>query len=146
MNDIVRNVSRRLETIVSEETGEVIDQNVKTVQILANPDDFALIYSGFWNTLLDNPLNRSDMELLSYLIKNYADNNPFTINTYIKEQVSKRTGKSVTSYNNCTRHLLNSGLIYKVGKRTYKINPKYAYKGSSSTRNKLVIEMISTSV
>ena len=56
---------------------------------------------------------------------------------------AKKSKKSVTSYNNSTRNLLTNNLIYSVKGRVYKINPKYAFNGSSKNRHKAVIEMLS---
>jgi predicted transcriptional regulator len=104
-------------------------------------EDFIPVFFNFWIIIMEKDLSKSDIELLSYLMFNYSDNVPFNISNYVKEQVSIRTGKSKTSYNNSTRKLLESGLIYKVSCNSYKINPEYAFKGSSADRKKLVIEL-----
>lgn len=144
MEDKVKKVNTVTETVVDTTTGELIDVSVKTISILTNPAEFSLIYSGFWNILIGSNLSKSDIELAAYLIHNYADNTPFCINAYIKEEVSKNTGKAITTYDRSVAELLKCGLIYKVAHKMYKVNPRYAFKGSSKARHKLVIEMVTT--
>jgi hypothetical protein len=142
MKDIVKNIQTEIEKIINDDTGEILEINKKQVEILVNLDDFALIYAGMWNVILENPLSKADVELFGFLIQNYADGTPFTITRYIKAELSKKTKKSPTTYDRCTKVLLDLGLIFAVDKgRTYKINPKYAFKGSSANRNQAVIKM-----
>ena len=97
----------------------------------------------FWNILLENQLSKSDIELFAYLVSHYSDGTLFTINKVLKNEIVKQTGKALSSYNNSTSILLKLNLIYKAqpNTQTYKINPKYAFKGSSSERKKLLIEI-----
>lgn len=140
--DIVKTVHSTIEYTIDPETGEEIAYNRNDIKIVTNSDDFALIYASFWNTLIENPLSKSDVELLGYLIENYAEGTVFTINKGIKEELAKRTGKSPTSYVNSTQHLLAYKFMFKVGdSKSYKLNPRYAFKGSTHNRNKAVIEM-----
>tara|TARA_R110002153_G_scaffold246678_2_gene402561 strand:- start:925 stop:1362 length:438 start_codon:yes stop_codon:yes gene_type:complete len=139
--DIITKVSSEIIQTVSSDTGELMDVNVKTVKILTKSDTFSLVYASFWNILIGGTLNKADVEVTAYLIKHYGDNTPFTISSYIKKELAKSSGKSETTYNNCTRVLLKNEIIFKLSGNTYKLNPKFVFKGSSSERNKLVIEM-----
>lgn len=141
--DCIKTVSTLIEKVTSEETGELIDQRTNTIKMLFNSDDFCLVYAGFWNVILNSPLSKSDIELFAYLISNYASGVPFTISEYMKGEVAKVTKKNKTSYNNSVRALLKHNMIFTVSKRSYKINPRYAFEGSSNMRNKAVIEMVS---
>lgn len=140
--DKIKKIKASTTVIVSEETGEVIDTSINIIKVLVNPDDFCLTYAGLWNVLLNNPLSKADIELFAYLISVYSNGTSFTITNYIKKEISKQSGKSVTTYDRSTRSLLENELIYKVDKQVYKINPKYAFKGSSKNRHKAVIEML----
>lgn len=140
--DVVKPIRISTSVIISEETGEVIDTSVNTIKILINPDDFCLVYAGLWNVILNSPLSKSDIELFAYLISKYSDGTSFAITGYIKKEISKQSGKSITTYDRSTSSLLTNDLIYKVDKQVYKINPKYAFKGSSKNRHKAVIEML----
>lgn len=141
--DRITTVATEIQTIVSEETGEMLEQRTKSIKMLFNSDDFCLVYAGFWNVILNSPLSKSDIELFAYLINCYASGVPFTVTDYIKGEVSKVTKKNKTSYNNSVRALLEHNMIFSVSPRSYKINPRYAFEGSSKLRNKAVIEMVS---
>lgn len=140
--DIVKRVGTEIESVIDSETGEVLEVSAKNLKILVNPSEFCLVYSGLWNVILGNPLSKADIELLSFLLAKYSDGTPFNISSFVKGEVAKYTGKAVTSYNNSTAKLLKYGLIFKVDNRVYKINPRYAFKGSSYNRKKAVIEML----
>lgn len=144
MKDKIRKVSKEITHTVSMETGEIVDTHVSHIELVVEKDDFSLIYSEFWNILLDKPLSTSDVQLLAFLIKNYSDGTPFSINSFIKEEVAKQTNKSVSSYNNCTRNLLKHALIFSVSNKVYKLNPRYSFKGSTKDRNKAVITMLTS--
>lgn len=142
MRDKVQKVSTVINTTTDTETGEIVDVAIKNIKIIIDPDDFCLVYSGFWNVLLEYTLSKADVEMLAYLISNYSDGTPFTITSFTKEEIAKKSNKSVSSYNNSTRVLINNELIYSVKGRNYKLNPKYAFAGSSKNRHKAVIEMM----
>lgn len=137
----IKKVQTQVENYIDSETGEVLEQNIKTIKVVVNKDEFFLAYAGMCDVLLNKKLSKCDVELYAYLLKQCSEGREFTINAYTKEQAAKYTGRNPTSYNNSTRSLLKHGLIYKVANRTYKINPEYAFKGSSKNRNKAVIEL-----
>lgn len=143
-NDIVKAVKTEIDRIVDPETAEVLEVETKYIQILINPDEFALVYAGLWNVLLEQPLSKSDIDLFGYLIQHYADGTMFSIPTQMKELLAKKTGKSASSYSNSVRHLVKYRLIIPIApnSRTYTINPRYAFKGSSGDRNRAVIELV----
>lgn len=137
-------VSNNTETLIDKETGEVLSMNTKQVKLLLDKTKFALVYTTMWDALIGADLSKSDIELFSYLVSNYGDGTIFTINSYIKEEISKKSGKKVSSYNNSTRKLLSKELILRKSKKNYIINPVYAFQGSSNTRKKIVLELIET--
>jgi len=143
MKETVKTVNTVIDTITNVETGEIIDTSVKTIKVLVDPEDFCLVYAGFWNVLLQSPLSKSDIEMFGYLIANYSDGTPFTITSFIKQQLAAKSNKAVSSYDKSTSALLKNNLIYSVQAKVYKINPRYAFQGSSKNRHKAVIEMLS---
>lgn len=144
--DVIKPIRSSTEIVVDFETGEVMDVSYKTIDVLVNPDNFALVYAGFWNVLLSNPLSKTDVELLAYLIDNYADGTPFAITDFVKQQVANKSGKSVTSYNKCSMVLVKYKLIVPLtpSGRTYIVNPRYAFKGSSTNRKEMLVKLKQT--
>jgi hypothetical protein len=142
MKAYLKTVSSDVRTIIDKETGEYIEQSENKIQILVGKDDFSLIFTEFWNILLAKPLSQVDILLLAYLVKHYADGTPFSVSNYIKKELAKQTGKSETSFNNSTRKLIKYNFIYEIGAKTYKLNPRYAFKGSTNNQRTAVIEML----
>ena len=137
----IKTVNKTTTIVVDKETGEVLETAVNNVKMIVDNEEFMLVYVGFWNAIRGNKLSKSDIDLLAFLIEHYCDGTPFGISKYIKEKVAKQTGKSITTYNNCTRVLVDENFIIEVGTKTYVVNPAYAFKGSSNKRNKAIIEL-----
>lgn len=128
---------------VDPESGELLDSVENHLDILVDSDDFMLVYSKFWNSLMESKLSKSDIELFAHLVSCYASGVSFSITSYVRTEVSTKTGKPAITYNNSPKHLVDNKFIYEVAPRVYKINPEMAFKGSSKNRNKLVVTMIS---
>lgn len=103
----------------------------------------ARVYLSFWKKWMTGELAKSDLELLAYLMMNYARGVPFNISDHVKSETSKQSGRSSVSYNTCTKRLLESGFILPVkpNSRTYILNPEYAFEGSSKNRKKAIIDL-----
>jgi hypothetical protein len=142
MKDQIKTVGTVIDTLTDIETGEIIDTSVKVIKVVVDPEDFCLVYAGFWNVLLESPLSKSDLEMFAYLIGNYSDGTPFTISGFTKQQIAAKSNKAPSSYDKSTSVLLKNNLIYAVQSKVYRINPRYAFQGSSKNRHKAVIEMI----
>ena len=95
----------------------------------------------FWEKLITSKISKSDIELFSYLTTLYGENDSFTINNFIKETLSKKTNKSITTYYASTKKLLDNDFIYSLGKKVYKINPNYFFKGNIEDKIKAIKEM-----
>ena len=55
MKDKIKTVSKTINVITDTKTGEIVDSQIKKIQIVTNSDDFSLIYSEFWNILMNKP-------------------------------------------------------------------------------------------
>lgn len=120
--------------IVSEETGEIIDTEIKKHTYLANSkEDFMLIYSGIIGIF--NKMEQSEIRVFSFLLQ-YADGTKFSINKPIRLEISKVTELNERTIYNTVKKLEEKGLIFKYNTGAYQLNPRYAFKGSTSDRNK----------
>lgn len=143
MNQHLRTHKQVVEQIVNSETGELEDIQVTNHQYLAgNPEEFYLAYTSLLNVWAKWDLSVSDLNLYSYLCAHYANGTAFNISEYVKKDVANISGRSPSSFNNSPRALLAKGLIVKVANKTYKINPRYIFKGSSANRNKALFEIL----
>lgn len=138
----IKNVQSTVTETIDKETGELLDVSVKKLSILVDDERFMLVYVSFWDVITQSNLSKSDLELFAHLVSQYAKGTLFTITSDIKKIVADKSNKSLTSYNNSTRKLLEANFILKEGKQSYIINPVYAYEGSSKNRKRLVLDLI----
>lgn len=142
MSDI-KTVKTETRTLVDVDSGEVLGTDVKNIKVFLDKQKFCLVYASFWDLIFETQLSRSDLELLSYLTRYYANNTIFSISKVLRMEVAKKFKRSPESYKNSVRQLLEAGFIFKYGSaRTYKLNPKLAFEGNSKNRRKAVIEML----
>jgi hypothetical protein len=135
-------VNKIIDRVVDVNTGELVDVSESFTELYTETnEEFCLVYASLWNVIDKHNLGKSDISLLGYLINHYADGTIFCINKAVKESAAKLGGKHYTSYNNSTRRLLDKKLIFEVSGRSYKLNPKYAFKGSTNERRKAIVEM-----
>lgn len=132
----------KVESVIDSETGEILDTVVNKHKYVVSKEKFLLFYVEALNIFITNELKPVDKELYAYLLSLYPEGTPFTITRYIIEQVCKKSNKKVTSYKKSPAALIKANLLYKVSDRSYKINPEFAYMGSTSNRKKAIIEMI----
>ena len=142
MKDQIKTVAAQRDVFLDNETGEILKVSESKIQIVTNSEKFSLIYASLWNVITESNLSKVDIDMLGYLINHYGSGTQFTINSGIKKDLAKQSGKSETSYNKCTKSLLDAGFIFIYsGTKIYKLNPKYAFTRSSNSRKKAVIEM-----
>lgn len=140
--DKKRTIRSDFSDFIDHSSGEVLASNVKHVNILVDTDEFMLIYARFWSLIRESPLSRADIDIASYVLEVYGNGQPFKITKYIKSIVGKQSGREPSTYNKSTGNLIKAGILLVVGVQTYKVNPQYAFKGSSKNRNKLVLELL----
>lgn len=128
---------------VIDEDGVVIDSQTKTIRYLAgDKESFFLAYSS-----LIVYLQRSKdvkIQLLASLMKRYLEGQEFSMGRGLKDIISKECNCSSRSLDLAFTNLLKDELIIKIAERMYRINPRYAFKGSSSERDgqlKLILEL-----
>lgn len=122
-----------VEVVVDSETGEVLDQNVKHHKYLANSkEEFMLIYSSILGIF--NKMEQSEIRVFSFLLQ-YADGTKFAVDKSIRIEIAGVTDLSERTVYNTIKVLESKHLIFKLPSGAYQINPRYAYKGSTSDRN-----------
>lgn len=138
-----RTFRETVERTVDSETGELIDVSVHKHNYLAGEEEFFLVYTSLMNVWERWDLSTSDLNLFAYLCNRYSNGSEFTITANIRNEIAELTGRKPTTFNNTTRALIDRKLIIKVSPRSYKLNPRYIFKGSSKNRNKALIEILS---
>lgn len=130
-------------TVIDTETGEVISENEKKFQYVAgDPGNFVFVYTALLNIISEWKLSQAGTVMLAYLLEKYANGTIFSISKALREELARRSGKSETTFYNTTRELLKLKLIVEVSYRAYKLNPKYAFRGTRLEQKKAVFEIL----
>ena len=123
---------------IDSDTGELLnfDVEVKTHKIVVEgKDQFAFMYSSIIGAL--NGLNGSDIKLLMFCSLNCTYNsNIIALNSHFLELISSQSGVSVGSLKNSLTSLHKKNILIKLGGATYRVNPRYFWKGENTERTK----------
>lgn len=131
-------------TYTVNEDGEIIDEHVKQHKYLAaTKEQFFLGYVSMLG-MVYRELTGPEIKVYAYLLEKYSSETPIGIVKAIKEEMGKQIGIKLGTIDNALSGLTSKGMIYSTGKAVYKMNPRYAWKGGSASRNKAlkaVLEM-----
>ena len=128
------------ETIITknEESGEVVDVQTKHhTYLAATKEQFFIGYVSMLSLFYED-LNGPEIKVYSYLLAHYNFDTTIAIIKTIKEDIAKKIGIKIGTIDNALGGLTRKNLIYPAGKATYKLNPRYAFKGKTSERNELL--------
>lgn len=87
----------------------------------------------------------AEIKVFAYLLENYGTGVFISINKTIKEEICEATGLSnINTIGNVLTNLQTKKMpmLFKKGRGTFILNPRYAFKGSSKTRDKELMAII----
>jgi len=123
--------------------GVVLEQDIKNVKYLAaTKEEFYIIYSSVLGVL--SKLTLPQVRVYAYLLENYNVGVPISISGNLKKMMSDKQGIAVKTINNALTGLIDSKLLFKPAQGIYKLNPRYAFRGSTKERNamlKVILEV-----
>ena len=145
------NLKKRMTEVINSvdsETGEILNTEIKSHNYLADTkEEFFLTFT----TLLSvfQKISMAEIRVYAFLLNQYRSNCKIVINDIIRRDIVNNTHLSSGSINNALCSLTstegrNHPLLYKLGRGTYQLNPRYAFKGGTATRNsslKAIIEI-----
>lgn len=124
-----------VETVVSEH-GEILEQNIKNIKYLANSqEEFFIIYASTIG-LIENGMSEAETKLYAHILRNYNVGAEIGISKQMRINIGKKLELNERTVLNTLGMLTSKKLLYTTTKGIYKINPRYAYKGSTINRNK----------
>ena len=130
----------QLHTVVDSSTGEIMDHDAKVHTYLANTkEEFMLIYSSILGIF--NKMEQSEIRVFSFLLQ-YADGTKFGVSKSIRIEIAAATELNERTVYNTIKVLETKKLIFKLPSGAYQINPRYAFRGSTSDRNKQMEVML----
>lgn len=129
-----------INTVVTPD-GEILDQNIKKHSYIANSkEEFMILYVNVLPIFIN--LSHPAKSTYAYLLSNYDSETIFEIGGGLRSLVAKKIGMSTSAVANSLTELKGANLIATHGKGMYQINPRYAFKGSTSHRNKALKAII----
>ena len=129
---------------VDMSTGEIVNQEINNVKYLANTqEEFFIIYAAAIG-IVEKGMSEAETKLYAHLLRNYNIGAEIGISKQLRVNLGKRLELNERTILNTLGMLVNKKLLYTTSKGIYKINPRYAYKGSTINRNrdlKFVLEV-----
>lgn len=128
------------EIVVDKETGEVLLEDFKRHTFIANSkEEFFLVYSSLLAVF--NDMEKAEIRVFSFLLQ-YVDGTKFSVDKSIRLEIAKVTNLNERTVYTTVKSLEKKMLIIKHDTGAYQVNPRYAFKGSTSDRNKALKAII----
>lgn len=121
---------------VDLQTGEV-KGHIKKLTYLANSnEEFYLLFSSVLGIFTQ--MNQAEIRVYAYFLMQHKVGSEIAVPRGIRLLIAEATDLKSGSVANALGKLVEKKLLYTVSKGIYKINPRYAFKGSTSERKKLL--------
>lgn len=124
--------------------GEVIDEEVKHhTYLAATKERFFIGYVSMLG-MMYREMTGPEIKVYAYLLEKYNSDSGIGMVKALKEEMGKEIGIKLGTIDNALMGLVKKTMLYTTGKAMYKMNPRYAFKGATSLRNKrlkAVLEM-----
>lgn len=129
--------------VVDKTTGELISTNVKSHKYLANSkEEFMLLYVSVLPIFIE--LSHPAKSVYAYILANYNSGAVFELGGGSRGFIASKLGIGNSTVANALSELKEQNLICVHSRSMYQINPRYAFKGSSTDRSqalKAIIEL-----
>lgn len=134
----LKTVTTDTESILDEQTGEIIEKIVRNRKILVNnKEQFLILYAQIEGVL--NILTFAELKIMIWLLLHQANQNGMVyLVKSVKLEIAEYKSISLSAVNNLLSKLIKKGMLISRGARsaTYLINPAYMWKGALDVRNK----------
>lgn len=133
-------------TYIDSETGEILDtdKEIKHHKIVVDGREaFAMMYSSVIGAIED--MDRATVKVLVWCSLNTTYNsNIISLTKPMCNQITKDYSIQYNTIKNCITKLKRRNILIPLGSGTYRVNPKYFWKGESNKRRetmKYVLEV-----
>ena len=124
-------------SVVDGETGEVTQDRIKKYKYLAkNKEEFYIIYTSLIGVF--KKLSAPEAKLYCHLLERYPIGTDIIIVNKYRVKIGQELGISQGTVANALGTLTKKRLIYSTERGFYKLNPRYAFQGSTAERNKML--------
>lgn len=123
--------------VVDADTGELLQEDVQVVKYLANnKEQFFLVYASLLG--LFQEMTAPEVKVYSYILEHYLSDSVIALPKGLKQVIGDKLKLKLGTVNNAITKLNDKKLIYSTQRGLYKINPRYAFKGSTKERNQML--------
>ncbi len=124
-------------TVIDGENGVILDERVKKYKYLAkNKEEFFIIYSSLIGIF--KKLTAPEIKVYCHFLEKYPIGTDIVMINKSRVKVGKELGISPGTVANALTKLTEKKLIYSTDRGFYKLNPRYAFQGSTADRDKLL--------
>lgn len=141
MDPFLKTVHSKVTETVDTETGEVIDIQVKETKILTKSrEEFIQLYVSVESKL--SGLALAQERLFTYCILHCDRENIIRISSYDKKVILEKWDLAPSTIANSLLSLIQAKLLIRIGRGTYRVNPKYVWKGDSNSRKTMLTHVL----
>jgi len=129
-----RLVQQKVETVINEKTGEIIEKLETEISRVSTSDSFIQMYLDDMSGIL-NIKNYSEFQVLAQLWKRSKfDTNEVILVKKNKEEIAEIIGTTLQNVNNTLSQLKRKKLLINKDRGVYYLNPKFFFKGYMQNR------------
>ena len=125
-------------TFLDQDTGEVLRSEKETVRekiVIDDKEEFVLMYAGV-DQLLPELDKVSITLIIECCMRCELNSNLIALTKYIIQEIGRKSKLSSGTIRNSITRLVKARALIRVGSATYRVNPRYFWKGSSGDRIK----------
>lgn len=124
---------------VDKSTGEIVEETLVTESRLPKEPDFIKLYLKDIMYLQDLPTGLN--AVLYQLLTRLEYDGTITVNGFRKEQIAQQTKLSVSTINHALTKFVQSHVLDRIGKGTYRANPYLFGKGNWKDIHRIRMEV-----
>jgi hypothetical protein len=141
MNSYLKTVHSTVTESIDSETGEVMDIQIKETKILTKSrEEFIQLYVSIESKL--SGLAFAQERLFTYCVLHCDRENIIRISSYDKKVIFEQWGLAASTIANSLQALIQAKLLIRIGRGTYRINPKYVWKGTTDKRKEMLTHVL----
>jgi predicted transcriptional regulator len=130
----LKEAALHIKEIIDGNTGESLDIEVRRhTYVVASKEEFFQTYSSLLGVFMK--MDMPDIRVYGYLLQHLMTVSKIPITKDLRLEMSSMIHLNERTIYNTLKVLVEKGLLIRYGK-LYQLNPRYAFKGSSSDRLK----------
>lgn len=128
-----------IDSLTGEIISEVIESNIQQINKKVSREQFFMVYAKVLSILYGDTLSGATHKVFWWLLETYPGlYSSLGISKAVKDEICKVIGVTLRTVDTALKELVDSSLLIKSGRATFKINPEFVWKGNLEERSKLL--------